>query len=498
MENNVDNELTIDIGDILRSLYNFKTIRNIVFVGIICGIIAFSYSRFCIPDQFTSQVAMYVNNNNMATLGEKVEINDINASQKIVESCIVILKDNIVMELISDNLIRDYEIDKLSEVFEIRKDEEGKKFISTSEISNSISLTNVNETEVLNITVTTKSPEISLSICEYMMSIAPDMVKRVINGGAIEPIGEPRLPTTKSSPNNIKNGIVGGFVGGFFILAYYVLKILLDTKIKNTEDFYQRFEVPVLAEIPLFVENKSNSDSQKNKSKNTDLVFEDSFSVVESYNSFASNILFSCRATESKVVLISSADSNDGKTTTALKVSEALNNIVGKVLLIDCDLRKSTIHKKYNLSNKKGVSTIVSGISNLEETIIKTEGLPDIITSGPVSPNTAEILASKYMDELIDNCCKLYDFIIIDTAPLNLVNDACILSKHSRGIIFVARAEKTLYKDVERVSRNLQLIDSKIAGVVINGVEAEKSYYSKYSYYKNYKYGYRYDNKVNT
>ena len=114
MDNYNENEINIDIGLILVKLCKFKTIRNIIILGAACGICAFFFSKFCIPEQFTSQVYMYVNNNAVVTTGGKVEINDINASQKIVESCIVILKDNVVMEEIGNMLLKNYDVNEIA------------------------------------------------------------------------------------------------------------------------------------------------------------------------------------------------------------------------------------------------------------------------------------------------------------------------------------------------------------------------------------------------
>lgn len=492
MENYDENEINIDIGQILNKLCNFKTVRNIVISGVICGVCAFGYSKLCIPEQFTSQVSMYVNNNAIMTTGGKVDISDINASQKIVESCIVILKDDIVMEEISQKLMTDYTSNEINEAFSISVDEDGKVFVPASELSSSISLTDVNETEVLNIKVTTKSPKISNAVCGYMAEIAPQMVKRVIDGGRIEAIGKPSVPKVKSYPNNTKNGIVGAFFGICVMLMFYVLRILLDTKVKTQEEFIQKFNIPVLAEIPLYGNENDNRSIKlnKKKTKNENYVDENAFSVVEAYNGLSSNVIFSCRANDSKIIVVSSAEIGDGKSTTAFKIAESLSNISGNVLIIDCDMRRPTVHKKMDLKNDKGLSHILSGRVSLDEAIIKKEGLPDVITAGKNPPNVAEILASKYMDELMKECAERYDYIIVDTPPVNVVNDACILSRFCNGIIFVAKSGMTKYREIEKAEINLKLVGSKINGVVINAVDTEAMYYGRYGRYKYYNYEY--------
>lgn len=482
------NEINIDVGLIVKKICNFKTIRNIILSGIICSVCVYSYSRFCIPERFTSQVSMYVNNSAVASAVGKVEMNDITASQKIVKSCIVILKDSIVMKEISDKLIRNYSEDDINKAFTISIDENGKKLIPASEISDCINISNINETEIMSVSVTTKSPEMSYAVCKYVVDIAPKTVKRVIDGGRIETIGEPGIPKNKAYPNNIKNSILGGFAGVLSVLTFYFLKIIFDTKFKNSDEFSNRYDIPVLSEIP-FYESKDLKKSEKiTRNKMAGIPSENSFFVVEAYNSLCSNILFSCRANDSKVIIISGAEIGDGKSTTAHYIAQCLNNIIGNVLLIDCDMRRPSIHKRFNYKNNKGLSSVLSGMTGLEETIIKREGLPDVITAGSNPPNAAEMLASKYMDELLEECIKRYSYIIIDTPPINLVNDACILSKYSRGIVFVARAGRTRYKDFEKAEKNLKIVGSRITSVIINAVDNEYSYYGKY-------YNYGYENK---
>lgn len=480
MEKYDENAINIDITLILMRLCNFKTIRNIILWGIVCGVLAFSYSKFCVSELFTSQVYMYVNNNAVVTTGGKVEISDINAPQKIVESCIVILKDDIVMEEIAEKLLEDYDISQINIAFTTETDEYGNIYIPVLQIKNAISLSDVNETEVLNVSVTTKSPEMSMAVCEYVTDIAPEMIKRVIDGGRIEAIGKPNYPKSKSYPNNTKNCMMGLFAGLFVSLSYYVIRILFDNKIKDSEDFGQKYDIPVFAEIPLY--ENSELAYKKNES---DFVGANSFSVTEAYNTLCSNILFSCRANDSKVIIVSSTESGDGKTTTACRVAELLNKIWGKdnVLLVDCDMRKTNIHKVFKIGNKLGLSNVLSGMASIDEVIVKDKNGLNIVTSGPSPSNIAEILASKYMDDFIEICTRRFKYVIIDTAPLNIVNDASILSKYSGGVTFVVKSGRTRYKDVEKAGEILKLAGSKITGIVINGVEAKSGYYSRYKYY---------------
>lgn len=479
-----DIEYEINILFILKSLFKLKTIRNIIISGIVFGVLFLCYSKYRIPEQYTSQISMYVNNNTNISKLEKVEVNDINASQKIVESCAVILKDDIVMKEISNRLLEGYSYDDVSKAFNIKL-KDGKYYIPADDLKNVISFSVVNETEILNAKVKTKSPEMSFAVLKAIMDIAPDMIERIINGGKIEPIGEPRIPEQKSSPNNTKSALLGGFTGVFIMLAFYVICIMFDNKIKTGEDLKQRCNIPVFSEIPLY-NNKKVKKYFRGKKKYTDVKTEENaFSVTEAYNSLCSNLLFSCRVNENKVIVVSSSYIGDGKSATAYRIAEKLSSLCNSVLLVDCDMRRPSLNHKINTDNKTGLSTILSGETDFGSTVLKISEKFNIVTSGPTPPNVTEAVSSRYMDELMEECLEKYDYIILDTPPINMVNDACILSKYSSGILFVVKSDYTKYKDIEKAEDNLRLVGSKIMGIVVNGVNENNIYSYKY---KNYKY----------
>ena len=163
-----------------------------------------------------------------------------------------------------------------------------------------------------------------------------------------------------------------------------------------------------------------------------------------------------------------------------------------KVLLVDADLRKPTTHKKLKLRNDAGLSTVLSNFNEIGEVIKKTEHGFDCITAGPIPPNPAELLSSEEFDELLKNLGKEYDYIFIDSPPINLVSDACIISKFVTGTILVVRDNYTRFPSVDRAIKSLEFVDAKILGLILNDVNdiADENSY-KYKY-KRYGYGYGY------
>jgi capsular exopolysaccharide synthesis family protein len=186
---------------------------------------------------------------------------------------------------------------------------------------------------------------------------------------------------------------------------------------------------------------------------------------------------------------------SDGKSTVSYNMAKTMAKLNNKVLLLDLDLRRPSIHKKLHTSNKTGLLGVIAKTVDLDKAVIKSEdGGLDVLLSGGVSPNPSEVLASNRFKEIFDQCKDNYDFIIIDSPPINMVTDACIVSRMAAGIVVVLRSNESRFDDFKHIVEQVELAQTKIVGVVINGVDEQtKKYSGRYSY--KYKYGYKYGYK---
>jgi len=216
-------------------------------------------------------------------------------------------------------------------------------------------------------------------------------------------------------------------------------------------------------------------------------VTDDPKSVIsETFRVLRTNLQFSSIDKPLKKVLFTSSMPNEGKSTVIsnLAVTIAQNN--SKVLLIDADLRRPTLHKLFFLENYKGMSNLLAENLPLESVIISTniKNL-DIITSGPTPPNPTEVLSSTKMKNFIENVSTLYDMVLIDSPPVNSVADASILSAYVDGVILVVEAGVTDRDALMLAKRQLDKVNAKIFGVVLNKVKEKHSphYYYYYYYY---------------
>lgn len=216
------------------------------------------------------------------------------------------------------------------------------------------------------------------------------------------------------------------------------------------------------------------------------------FVIKEAYKTARANIIFSLAPCESKIVIVTSCSPAEGKSTNCLNLAITMAETGASVLLIDGDMRKPVQHSLLRLDNKKGLSSILGGItSDVGKAIKKNvrENL-DVLTSGPIPPNPAELLAGKRMAELLDIVGNHYDYVFIDTPPVTVVADAFLMNEIVAGIVFVIKEGSTTHVEINEALQKAKMMNAKVLGLVkVNCDIKGKSGYSSYKYkYSNYEY----------
>lgn len=211
------------------------------------------------------------------------------------------------------------------------------------------------------------------------------------------------------------------------------------------------------------------------------------FRIAEAYKNIRTGLFFSLSTGNQKSIVFSSAEPNTGKSTTCSNLAIAMAQTGARVLLMDADLRRPVQSNIFGVKNTTGLSELLSGLANIND-VIYPNVFPklDLITSGPIPPNPSELLGSENTDRLLHSLAEHYDYIFIDTPPVNVVSDALLFSKKTAGTVLVARQKQTTYRELEKAIESVRTVDSTILGVILTDVkEAEKPY--GYSYrYKNY------------
>lgn len=225
------------------------------------------------------------------------------------------------------------------------------------------------------------------------------------------------------------------------------------------------------------------------------------FRVEEAYKSIRANIMFSVMKKGCKTIVVSSSSPNEGKTTTTINLAITFSQADQKVLLIDGDLRKPKIHHYFSVPNAPGltnylgstVSTSRKDRVDLFDVIHPTEFENlSVLCSGSIPPNPAELLGSELMADFLEEISKDFDYIIIDTPPINVVSDALPVIRESDGVILIVRSNHTTHPDIQRAIASLEFIDAKILGFVVNFVGDGAGGKYGYGKYGSYRYGGRY------
>ena len=206
-------------------------------------------------------------------------------------------------------------------------------------------------------------------------------------------------------------------------------------------------------------------------------------SVSEQYRTLRANIQFMMRDRKMKTLMVTSAEAGAGKTTTMVNLATAFASQGTKVLYIDADLRKPTAHRRFGVTNSKGlVSYIVNGM-DLQEAVQNASNIEnlDILTAGPIPPNPAECLNSNAMDTLLAFARDVYEIIIIDAPPALVVGDAKVLASKTDlvdGVLLVTRQGQTKKSDIAATKAAMEQVNAKILGGIINGApKSEHNYY---------------------
>ncbi|WP_117168477.1 CpsD/CapB family tyrosine-protein kinase [Paraliobacillus sediminis] len=206
--------------------------------------------------------------------------------------------------------------------------------------------------------------------------------------------------------------------------------------------------------------------------------------ISEQYRTIRTNLQFAAVDGEMKTMLVTSSGPSEGKSSTVANMAIVFAQQEKKVLLVDADLRKPTVHYTFRVDNRRGLSSVLVGEVTLDEAIEKSDTPNlDILSCGPIPPNPSELLGSKAMEKLIQDALGHYDLIIFDTPPVLAVTDAQILANICDGALLVVRSKQTEYESAQKARELLEPAKAKLLGVILNDREMKKG--SNYYYYGN-------------
>lgn len=298
----------------------------------------------------------------------------------------------------------------------------------------------------------------------------------------VDPAMVPATPTLKRKSTVVLTYLFISLVSG--IMLSFLLESL-DTGLRSVAEVESIIELPSLAMIPRFRRSVAEVPGQSVTARNIISLAQPKSQFAEAFRSLRSAVLLHSAGHPRKYTLLTSATPSEGKTTASTNLATILAQGEDRVLLIDADLRRPSVHQRFGLSSRTGLSTLLTGAITLEEAVQKVQEVPnlDVLVSGPMPPFPTEMLSSETMRQLLDHAGEIYTHVIIDSPPVLSVTDAVVLAREADAVVLVIRHGKSS-KHVVRRARDLLLHSgAPVTGILLNAVNVSSPGYYGYSGY---------------
>lgn len=307
------------------------------------------------------------------------------------------------------------------------------------------------------------------------------LVTQQDTGSYLSILAPAQLPTKPSSPNVPLYLVVAGFLGLMLSAVIAFAIEYLDETIKDANDAQKELSLPTLGTI-------SRIESIQKPSDQVVTLTQPRSPISEAYRVLRTNLRFSGIRNPNGALLVTSSGPGEGKSTTAANLATTIAQGGKRVILVDCDLRRPSLHNLFNVSNNVGLSDLLLEDAPALDQVLKPTAVPTmrLLTSGTVPPNPSEMLDSKRMAELLQELRDQSDMVVIDSPPALVVADASILGSRCSGAVLVVDSGKTRVDMARRALNTLKQANVIMLGTVINRLSTRRSagyYYNYYRYY---------------
>ncbi|MDQ6877297.1 MAG: polysaccharide biosynthesis tyrosine autokinase [Candidatus Dormibacteraeota bacterium] len=340
-------------------------------------------------------------------------------------------------------------------------------------------------TTILDVAVTSGDPRLARDIANTLVNDFIQQIRQIEqqeranqntrSGDNLVVVSPAVLPDRPVSPNVLRNVLLAVLVSLCIALALVFLRDYLDQSVKSDDELLERTGLVSIGHVGY---------TKAARGRRGELVVLDGTSpAAEAYRALRTNVLFSAVDREVKCLLITSPRPGDGKSRTAANLALALAQSGHRVVLVDTDFRRPSLHRVLGRIRNTGLTNLMIEEGTEDEHVLPVDGIPDLwlLPSGPIPPNPSELLGSGRMRHILHQLRQRFDWVILDTPPVNSVTDASVLATMVDGALIVIESGKTTYPEAAQARRSVERVGGYIVGAVINKLRPDsRSHYVDY------------------
>lgn len=429
----------------------------ILFLFLACG---YFYSYYMVVPKYKSTSTILLASNTLNKDSSTVTQSEVTLNKSLISTYGTILKSDNILERVISNLNLD---------------------ITKDELYKNINIEEVKDTQILRINVTNQSATEAQIIAKELNNVFVEEIKEIYKMDNINIVDDASLEMVPYNINHIRDVSIFAILGIAFSALIISVIFFFDTTIKIEQDIEECSGLNVIGTIP----------KHRNKDGEELIVQNNSKSVIsEALKTIRTNISFTKLNNGAKSILFTSCNSGEGKSWITSNIAVAYAQSNKNVIIVDADMRKGRQDKIFGVSSADGLSDCLREIEDNQdfetlEKYIKETKVPKVhlMTIGAVPPNPSELLLSSKMQDLIDMLKCIYDVVIVDGTPCNLVSDSIPVSRIVDTTLLVTESRKTKTEDLRNVIKLIENVQGKLEGVILNKKEIKKKEYGKGYYY---------------
>jgi capsular exopolysaccharide synthesis family protein len=418
------------------------------------------------------------------TTEEWPEVKEIDGQIAVLEKQIADARSRAVSVLVTNQETRYHQALAREQTLRAAFDQQGRQMLAQNEAA-------------INYRIIQQEIETNKSLLDGLLQRSKEN-EVVLNGtpNNIHVVDHALVPESAIGPRRLRNvALISIFSFGFSVVLAFFLAYLNES-ISSVDDVERLLRLPTLAVIPtvggsrLLAASPTRNKLNGNGYRRALLMNAEEHSpLAETYRKLRTSLLLSTAGSPPKILLVTSSEPNEGKTTVATNVALSLAQTGANVLIIDADLRRPCLHAIFDLKNRRGLTTILSGEMTRDDVFAMIEhhetGKLHVLRAGPVPPNPAELLGSEQMRRLVAALASDFNFIIIDSPPVAAFTDSVLISSMVDGVLLVIHGGKSSREIARNSQKMLRDVGARILGVVLNNVNLRSyDYHYQQSYYQ--------------